>query len=96
MKVLAFDKYADLEYAQTKGFHYIPLDELYRESDVISLHCPLSKETYHMVNAESIAHMKKGVILINTIRGKIIETESLVEGLKSKQIGAAGLDVYEE
>jgi D-lactate dehydrogenase len=96
MKVVAYDKYIDEKYAKEKGFKYATLEELYRESDIISLHCPLSKETYHMINDESIQQMKKGVIVINTSRGKIIETESLIKGLKDKQIGAAGLDVYEE
>ena len=96
MKVIAYDKYIDEKYAKEKGFTYGTLDELYREADIISLHCPLSKETYHMINDQSINQMKKGVMIINTSRGKIIETESLIKGLKGKQIGAAGLDVYEE
>jgi D-lactate dehydrogenase len=96
MKVIAYDKYLDEKYAKDKGFKYVTLDELYKESDIISLHCPLLKETYHLINEESIKQMKKGVIIINTSRGKIIETESLIKGLKDKQIGAAGLDVYEE
>ncbi|MBN1870435.1 MAG: 2-hydroxyacid dehydrogenase [Candidatus Omnitrophica bacterium] len=96
MKVIAYDKYNDANYAKKRGFTYVTLDELYRNSDIISLHCPLSKESYHMINEESIAQMKKGVMMINTSRGKIIETESLIKGLKDKQIGSAGLDVYEE
>lgn len=96
MNVIAYDKYADEQYAKQKGFAYVDLNEIYNRSDVISLHCPLSKETYHMINEDSIRQMKKGVFLINTSRGKIIETNSLIQGLKDKQIGAAGLDVYEE
>ncbi|HBG61596.1 MAG: hydroxyacid dehydrogenase [Omnitrophica WOR_2 bacterium GWF2_38_59] len=96
MKVIAYDRYLDEKHAKERGFKYVTLEELYNESDVISLHCPLSKETYHLINEDSIKKMKKGVIIINTSRGKIIETESLIKGLKDKQIGAAGLDVYEE
>lgn len=96
MKVIAYDRYLDEKHAKERGFKYVPLEELYNESDVISLHCPLSKETYHLINEDSIKKMKKGVIIINTSRGKIIETESLIKGLKDKQLGAAGLDVYEE
>ena len=96
MKVIAYDKFADEKYAKERGFKYVTLEELYKKSDIISLHCPLLKETYHLINEESIKQMKKGVIIINTSRGKIIDTESLIKGLKDKQIGAAGLDVYEE
>ncbi|MDP8265898.1 MAG: 2-hydroxyacid dehydrogenase [Candidatus Aceula meridiana] len=96
MKVFAYDKYPNDKLAKEKGFLYVSLKELYKQSDIISLHCPLSKETYHMINEKSINQMKKGVFIINTSRGKIIETESLIKGLKDKKIGAAGLDVYEE
>lgn len=96
MKILAYDKNQDEKFAQEKGFDYASLDELYKRSDVISLHCPLSKGTYHLIDEQSISKMKKGVIIINTSRGKIIDTESLIQGLKNKQIGGAGLDVYEE
>lgn len=96
MKVVAFDKFKDEDYAKEKGFKYVELEQLYRKSDIISLHCPLNSETYHLVNEQSIKKMKKGVIIINTSRGKIIETESLLKALKSGHIGSAGLDVYEE
>ncbi len=96
MKVLAYDKYPDSVYAEKDNVQYVSLEKLYEKSDIISLHCPLSKETYHLINKKSIAQMKKGVFIINTSRGKIIETESLIHGLKEKQVGAAGLDVYEE
>ena len=75
---------------------YVTLDELYRRSDVISLHCPLTEQTRYMINADSIARMKPGVVLLNTGRGQLIHTEALIEGLKQRRIGAAGLDVYEE
>jgi D-lactate dehydrogenase len=96
MKVLAYDKYPDKQYEEERGFKYVTLDELYKESDIISLHCPLSSETYHLINEESIQLMKKGVMIINTGRGKLIKTDALIEGLKSGIIGSAGLDVYEE
>jgi D-lactate dehydrogenase len=69
---------------------------LFINSDIISLNCPLTKDTEYLINADSISMMKKGVMLVNTGRGKLIKTSDLVEGLKSGQIGSAGLDVYEE
>ena len=72
------------------------LDELYSRSDIISLHCPLTPETQYIINCQSISKMKKGVMIINTGRGKLIKSEDLIEGLRSGQIGSAGLDVYEE
>lgn len=96
MRVLAYDLYPDTEYARDKQIEYTDLDTLYRESDILTLHCPLTPENVHMINAESIDRMKKGVMIINTGRGKLIDTKDLIEGLKSRKIGAAGLDVYEE
>lgn len=96
MKVLAFDSFPNVEYAKTAGFEYTDLDTLYQNSDIISLHCPLTPETQYIVNAGSIAKMKNGVMLINTSRGKLIDTKALINGLKSRKIGYAGLDVYEE
>ena len=78
------------------GVRYVELDELLAESDVISLHAPLTPETYHLIDAAAIEKMKTGVMLINTARGGLIDTEALLEGLKSRKIGYAGLDVYEE
>lgn len=92
MKVLAYDKFPN----EASGLHYTTLDEVFEKSDVISLHCPLSEETRHLINAESIAKMKKGVTILNTSRGALINTEDLINGIKSKHIGAACLDVYEE
>jgi D-lactate dehydrogenase len=69
---------------------------LFSRSDIISLHCPLTDETRHLVNADAIAKMKKGVVLLNTSRGALIDAEALLEGIKSRKIGAACLDVYEE
>ncbi len=96
MKVLAFDPYPDEEYAKDSGISYVSLGELYKQSDIISLHCPLTKDTEHMIDAKAINQMKKGVIIINTGRGKLIDTKALIGGLKSGAIGASGLDVYEE
>lgn len=96
MKVIAFDKFLDRGFVKEKRFEHVSLEELYEQSDVISLHCPLSKETYHMINEDSIRRMKQGVLVINTSRGKLIETEALIKALKEKHIGGAGLDVYEE
>lgn len=96
MNVLAFDPYPDEEYAKDSGISYVSLDEIYKQSDIISLHCPLTKDTEHMIDAKAINQMKKGVIIINTGRGKLIDTKALIGGLKSGAIGASGLDVYEE
>ena len=90
--VLAYDKYP----AKDSGINYVELETLFRESDIISLHCPLTKETHHIINKDSIAMMKQGVYLINTSRGSLIESQSLLDGLTSGKVGAAGLDVYEE
>ena len=96
MKVLAYDLYPGMEFAKQYGVKMVSLDELYAESDIISLHCPLTPETTFLINAQSIAKMKPGVMIINTGRGKLIHTEELIEGLRTKQVGSAGLDVYEE
>jgi D-lactate dehydrogenase len=92
MNVIAYDKFP----AEGSGIEYVSLDELWERSDIISFHCPLTDENRHMVNGETIARMKKGVVLINTSRGALIDAESLVEGIKQRKIGAACLDVYEE
>ena len=96
MQILAYDLYPDIDFAREKGFKYVDLNSLYQQSDIISLHCPLTPENVHMINGKSIALMKDGVMVINTGRGKLINTRDLIEGLKSRKIGAAGLDVYEE
>ena len=92
MKILAYDMFPN----PALGDVYVPLDTLFAESDIISLHCPLTKETHHLVNADSIAKMKKGVMLVNTSRGALIDAEALLEGIKARKIGGACLDVYEE
>lgn len=94
--VIAYDIYPDEEYAKEVGICYTSLAEVFSASDILTLHCPLSKETKHMINKESIAMMKDGVMIINTGRGKLIDSQALIKGLKTGKIGSAGLDVYEE
>lgn len=96
MNVIAYDLFPNHQAAEEQGFVYKSLDELYAESDIISLHCPLTKETEYLICAESISKMKDGVMIINTGRGKLINTRHLIEGLVSLKVGYAGLDVYEE
>lgn len=96
MNILAYDVYPDYNFARENQVVYTTLDELYCASDIISLHCPLTEETKYLINDYSISKMKNGVMLINTGRGQLIHTAALIEGLKSKKIGSAGLDVYEE
>lgn len=92
MRVLAYDKYP----AQDSGIEYAPLERLFEESDILSLHCPLTEETTHLIDANAIQKMKKGVVIVNTSRGGLIDAEALLEGIKARKIGAACLDVYEE
>ncbi|MBQ2735584.1 MAG: 2-hydroxyacid dehydrogenase [Clostridia bacterium] len=92
MNILAYDKYP----AKDSDIHYVSLGELFAESNIISLHCPLTDETYHMINARSIEQMKKGVVIVNTSRGALIDAEALLSGIKTRKVGAACLDVYEE
>lgn len=92
MNVLAYDKFP----APNSNLNYVSLDEIFSKSDIISLHCPLTEETKHLINASSIEKMKKGVFILNTSRGALIDAEALLNGIKSRKIGAACLDVYEE
>ena len=96
MNILAYDLYPDYNFARENQVVYTTLDELYHSSDIISLHCPLTEQTKYLINDYSISKMKDGVMLINTGRGQLIHTNALIEGLKKKKIGSAGLDVYEE
>ncbi len=96
MEVLLNDMYPDEQFAVQTGCRYVSVEEIYRDSHIISLNCPLTKETEFMINATTIALMKRGVMIINTGRGKLIRTADLIEGLKSGKVGSAGLDVYEE
>jgi len=93
-KVLTFDPYENQE-AKDMGMVYVPLDELLAQSSVITLHCPLMPATHHIINKESIAKLKPGAMIINTSRGGLIDTKAAIEGLNSRQIGALGIDVYE-
>lgn len=94
MKVIAYDVY---ENPDLKGIvEYVSFDELLATADLISLHCPLTNETMHMINDDTIAKMKDGVILVNTSRGALIKTEDLIEGIRDNKFHAVGLDVYEE
>lgn len=92
---VGFDVRANPE-CEAVGLKYVDLDELFAQSDILTLHCPLTPETRHMINAESIAQMKPGVMLINTSRGAVVDTKAVIDALKSRQIGSLGIDVYEE
>lgn len=96
MKVLAYDAFPNSEFQEKYHFTYVDLDTLYKDSDIISLHCPLNDQTYHLINEESFSKMKDGVMLINTSRGALIDSKALIDSLKSRKIGSAALDVYEE
>ncbi len=92
MNVIAYDKFP----AKDADFEYVDIKEIWKRSDIISFHCPLTEETYHLVDAKSIKSMKKGVVLINTSRGALIDADALLEGIRKRHVGAACLDVYEE
>ena len=94
MKVIAYDVY---ENPSLKDFvTYVTLDELLAQSDLISLHCPLMDSTYHLINKDTIAKMKDGVILVNTSRGGLVKTNDLIDGIRARKFFGVGLDVYEE
>lgn len=96
MKLIAYDPYPNAEWAKEKGVEYVSLEDIFRRSDVLSLHCPLTEETKHVVNHDSMKTMKSDAIIINTGRGALIDSKALVHALKHHQIGGAALDVYEE
>lgn len=93
MRVIGYDMYPNksLDFVE-----YVEFDRLLAEADLISLHCPLTEETYHLINQETIRKMKDGVILVNTSRGALIKTEDLIQGIRDEKFFAVGLDVYEE
>lgn len=93
MRVIAYDKYEnpDLDFVE-----YMTLDEVLKQSDLLSLHCPLLEDTYHLINKDTIAKMKENVILVNTSRGALVNTEDLIQGIREKRFFGVGLDVYEE
>jgi D-lactate dehydrogenase len=94
-RILAFDPVPSAE-CLALGASYVPLDELLARSDVVTLHCPLTPATRHLVNAAALARMKRGAMLINTGRGALVDTPAVIEALKSGRLGHLGLDVYEE
>lgn len=95
-QVLLYDLYPDQEFAESIGAKYVKLDTLFRDSKIISLHIPLTPETKYIINENSLAMMQEQVMIINTGRGKLIDTKALMRALKKGKIGSAGLDVYEE
>lgn len=95
-QILGYDLYANPEFTEIPDARYVDLPELFANSDIISLHCPLTPENRYLINTSAINQMKSGVILINTSRGGLIDTQAVIIGLKSQIIGALGLDVYEQ
>ena len=96
MKVLAYDKFPSRDIEDGNSVRYVEIKELLEKSDVISLHCPLTDETNHMINGPALDKCKRGVVIINTSRGALIDSEALLNAIKSRKVGAACLDVYEE
>jgi len=96
LEVIAYDPYPDTAFAESNGVRMCPLDELLRSADIISLHLPCTGETAHMINAKSLATVKRGAVLLNTARGGLVDETALLAALKSGQLSAAGLDVFEE
>lgn len=96
MKVLAYDKFHAEGLEDGDRVKYVTLDQLFEGSDIISLHCPLTEETYHIIDEASLEKCKRGVVIINTSRGALVDAEALLAGIKSRKVGAACLDVYEE
>ena len=96
MKVLAYDKYPAEGLDNGDTIRYVSLDELFANSDIISLHCPLTEETDHIIDETSLQKCKDGVVIINTSRGALVDAEALLTAIKSRRVGAACLDVYEE
>lgn len=93
--LLGYDRYPRDE-VRSLGVEYVGLEELYRQSDIVSLHCPLNHETYHLINDYAISSMKQGVMIVNTSRGPLIDSNAVIAGLKEGRIGSVALDVYEE
>jgi D-lactate dehydrogenase len=95
MRVIAYDLYPTPE-AASLGITFLPLEEVLAQADILSLHCPLTPETHHLIDDDAVARMKPGVMIINTSRGAVVDTRAVIKGLKNGRIGALGLDVYEE
>jgi len=96
MRVLAYDPFPNAGWAGERGIEYCAFDDVLRQSDVVTLHLPLTPETHHLLNAASIARMKRGAVIVNTSRGKLVDTTAVIEALKSGHLGGVALDVYEE
>ncbi|MBE6656027.1 MAG: 2-hydroxyacid dehydrogenase [Ruminococcaceae bacterium] len=96
MHVLAYDKYPDRALADSGAVRYVSLDEIFAESEIISLHCPLTEDTYHIIDEKALAKCRTGVVLLNTSRGALVDAEALLSAIKARRVGAACLDVYEE
>ena len=96
MKVLAYDKFPNPDLESDTRVRYATLDELFAGSDIISLHCPLTEDTYHLISEETLGKCRRGVVLLNTSRGALVDAEALLSAIKSRHVGAACLDVYEE
>lgn len=96
MRVLAYDKFRADGLDNGDTVRYVEIDELFENSDIISLHCPLTEETYHIIDDEALGKCKRGVVILNTSRGALVDAEALLSGIKSRKVGAACLDVYEE
>jgi D-lactate dehydrogenase len=94
--LLGYDAYPNENFEKMGNAKYVSLEELWQRSDIISLHCPLLPETQNLINQEAISQMKQGVMLINTSRGKLVDTKAVIEGIKTGKIGYVGIDVYEE
>ena len=94
-RILAYDPYPN-PVCVDLGVEYVELPTLFAESDVVTLHTPLTPETHHLIDADTVALMKDGVMIINTSRGALVDTQAVIDGLKSRKVGYLGLDVYEE
>ncbi len=96
VKIIAYDKFPNKKLEEKGLLKYVELHDLYKQSDIVSLHCPLTHETYHIINEYALAAMKPGVMIVNTSRGPLVDTNAVIEGLKKGKVGYLGLDVYEE
>ena len=96
MHVLAYDKYPDASLTAMGDVKYVSMDELLKRSEIISLHCPLTEETYHLIDEKALAKCQTGVVILNTSRGALVDAEALLSAIKARRVGAACLDVYEE
>ncbi|MCF8358303.1 MAG: 2-hydroxyacid dehydrogenase [Prolixibacteraceae bacterium] len=94
-RVVAYDLYPNKQ-LETEGVEYLSLEDVFKQSDIISLHCPLTPDTHHVINKQSMKLMKKGVMLINTSRGQLIDSEAAINALKKGRLGYLGIDVYEQ